>query len=58
MYQSDNYMFRSLTDDEEAAFRTYAQENDPFNTDWSCQGGGGLGAEGRGGAGAHGGGGP
>ena len=35
MYQSDNCMFRSLTDDEEAVFRTYAQENEPSNTDWN-----------------------
>ena len=35
-YQSNNFMFRSLSDSEEAQFRQYAQEHDPTNlADWS-----------------------
>lgn len=35
MYRSTNFMFRSLTDAEEAEFRTHARENDPPKPDWS-----------------------
>ena len=35
-YVSDSFMFKSLTDEEEAEFRKHAQENDPpEGTSWS-----------------------